>query len=66
MTSRPLLAHLLDENAANVGVGHALADAEHHQVEGVPHLLGDGEAELTPPTSDLWMMSGDQIFSTTG
>jgi hypothetical protein len=45
ITSRPRRAHLLDEDAADVGVGRAALDAEHHQIEGVAHLLGVGQVD---------------------
>jgi hypothetical protein len=37
-----------------------LADAQHHEVVGVHNFLLAPQAERrTPPTSLLWMMSGD-------
>ena len=41
MTSRPFAAHLLDVDAVECGrSGTLLADAQHHQVEGVEHRRG--------------------------
>ncbi len=39
ITSRPRGHHLLDVDAVEAGVGHAAADAQHHQVERVAHVL---------------------------
>ncbi len=45
------LAHLLHVSATDPGFRHAAGRSEHHQVEGVPDLLGRGQVE--PHTADV-------------